>query len=67
MKAEKIISKLNSKGISFSIEHFYNEYNTELFFTHKGMIYECDITNGTCNGFIDEKGKVYSNLKHILK
>lgn len=67
MKVEKIISELNKKGIAFSIENFYNEYNKEIFFSFNGVNFESDITTGKCNGFINENGRVFTSLKQIIK
>lgn len=67
MTTLKIISELNKKRISFSIVNLYNEFNKEIIFSFNGVEFEADITNGKCNGFINEKGRVYSSLKQIIK
>ena len=67
MKVENIIRELNKKGVIFSIENFYNEFNKEIFFKYNGVLFQGDITTGKCYGFITENKRVYSSLKHILK
>ena len=66
MKATSIISKLQKNKIAFTIENRYNDFNKGIFFLINGVEFEADITTGISNGFINEKGTVYTSLKHIL-
>jgi hypothetical protein len=67
MKANTIISKLQKNNIPFSIENKYNDYNKEICFSVNGIHIEADITNGFTNGFITEKGRVYTSINQLIK